>query len=82
MVILKEYCFAFLCAIGSINAGFGATGMNVFLTSLNIPWLSKSTYKIHKEEAKQGIDKVAAETSERAVREEVEALMDSAHHTE
>lgn len=56
--------------------------MNVFLTSLNIPWLSKSAYKIHKEEAKQGIDKVAAETCERAVREEVEAIMDSAHHTE
>lgn len=56
--------------------------MNVFLTSLNIPWLSKNDYKIRKEEAKQGIDKVAAETCERAVREEVEAIMDSADHTE
>ena len=72
----------FLGAIGSINAGFGATGMNVFLTSLNIPWLSKSAYKICEEEAKQGIDKVIAETCERAVREEVEAIMDSADHTE
>ena len=42
--------------------------MNVFLTSLNIPWLSKSAYKIREEEAKQGIDKVAAKTCERAVR--------------
>ena len=56
--------------------------MNVFLTSLNIPWLSKSAYKICEEEAKQGIDKVTAETCERAVREEVEAIMDSADHTE
>ena len=34
--------------------------MNVFLKSLNIPWLSKSAYKIRVEEAEQEIDKVAA----------------------
>ena len=56
--------------------------MKVFLTSINIPWLSKSAYKIREEDAKQGIDKVAAETCERAVREEVEAIMDSADNTE
>ena len=62
---------------GSISAGIGATGMNVFVTSLNIPWLSKRAYKFREEEAIEGILHVTKETCTEAIRREVEAVVES-----
>ncbi|XP_074611940.1 uncharacterized protein LOC141866350 [Acropora palmata] len=64
-------------ATGSINAGIGATGMNVFLTSLNIPWLSKRAYRFREEEAIEGILHVTKETCTEAISREVEAVVES-----
>ena len=69
--------FSILFAKGSINAGIGATGMNVFLTTLNIPWLSKQTYKSREDEAREGILKVTKESCREAVRKEVEAVVET-----
>ena len=52
--------------------------MNVFLTSLNIPWLSKRVYKFREEEeAIGGILDVTKETCTEAIRREVEAVVES-----
>lgn len=47
---------------GSVNFRIGATGMNVFLTLLNIPWKSKKAYKYSEDEERQGILPVTEET--------------------
>ena len=51
--------------------------MNVFLTSLNIPWLSKRAYKFREEEAIEGILQVTTKTCTDAIRKEVEAVVES-----
>ena len=54
-----------------------ATGMNVFLTSLNIPWLPKRMYKFFEVEAVEGILHVTKETCTDPIRREVEAVVES-----
>ena len=51
--------------------------MNVFLTSLNIPWLSKRAYKFREEEAIEGILHVTKETCTEAISREVDAVVGS-----
>ena len=62
---------------GSVNAGIGASGLNRFLTTLNIPWLSKQTYKSRVDEARDGILRGTSKTWRDAVRKEVEAVMET-----
>ena len=75
--IVKYLFVIFRFVKGSINAGIGATGMNVFLTSLNIPWLSKRAYKFREEEAIEGILHVTKETCTEAISREVGAVVES-----
>ena len=60
-----------------VNAGIGASGLNRFLTTQNIPWLSKQTYKSREDEARDGILRVTSKTCRDAVRKEFEAVMET-----
>lgn len=51
--------------------------MNVFLTSLYIPWLPKRMYKFWEGEAVEGLLHITKETCTDAIRREVEAAVES-----
>lgn len=60
-----------------MNTGLGATGVNSFLTTLNIPWMNKNTFRSREVEASKGIRAVATNACNEAIKEEVEKVLET-----
>ena len=58
-------------SLGMVHSGLGETHVNNFLTSMNLPPISHKTLKKREREVGPIIEKVAEESCEKALAEEV-----------
>jgi len=56
--------------VGALDGGFGATHMNAFLSSLNIPVVKADTFKRYERVVGPAMEKVAEGSCQEAIQEE------------
>ena len=60
-----------LTVLGALNTGLGSSGVNNFLTTMNIPWMNKKTFQRREKEAGKGVKKIADDACKIALQEEI-----------